>query len=79
MAWMGHPPSHSDFSFFVRASQHKHFLRLAAITGISDADALREAALTGYERLMPGTNYHYRLGLGFFWERMNMEKLDSLK
>lgn len=39
------------FPFFLRASQHRHFLKLATITGITDADALRAAVKEGQERL----------------------------
>ena len=51
--------SGNDFPFFVRATQHRHFEKLATITGISNADALREAVKAGYERL--GVNQWPRL------------------
>ena len=38
-----HYASRSEFPFFIRATQHKYFLKLATITGINDANALREA------------------------------------
>lgn len=71
--------SHSDFPFFVRATQHKHFLRLAVITGIKDADELREAVKAGLERLNVNQWYDFAMSSDSFWNRMNMDKLDSLK
>lgn len=67
-----------DFPFFVRAAQHGHFLNLAKIVGISDADDLRNAVKAGHERL--GTerwnNFYFDRT---FWQSMNMDKLDTLK
>ena len=71
--------SHSDFPYFVRASQHKHFLKLAVVTGISDADALRDAVKAGHERLGVNRWYDFAMSSDSFWNRMNMDKLDSLK
>ena len=71
--------SHSpDFPFFVRASQHKHFLKLAQITGIESADKLREEVKKGHERLETNrwNTFHFRQP---FWNSMNMDKLDTLK
>lgn len=67
-----------NLPFFERATQHKHFLNLGKITGISDANKLRTAVKAGHERLETNrwnTFYFDRT----FWEAMNMEKLDSLK
>lgn len=68
----------NGYPFFVRAAQHKSFSKLAKITGISDADKLREKVKEGHVRL--GTdrwhNFHYERN---FWTSMNMESLDSLK
>jgi len=68
----------NSYPFFVRATQHKSFSKLAKITGISDADELREKVKEGHERL--GTerwyNFHYERN---FWIAMNMDSLDSLK
>ncbi len=67
-----------EFAFFLRATQHKHFLSLATITGISDADELRKAVKEGQERLNVSRwhNFHFNES---FWSSMNMNKLDSLK
>jgi len=71
--------SHSEFPFFIRATQHKHFLRLATITGINGADDLRDAVKAGFDRLNVQRWYDFRMGSISFWHLMNMEKLDSLK
>ncbi len=69
----------NEFPFFLRASQHNNFRKLATITGIDDANALREAVKEGRERLKAGTSdVRFRLG-GSFWDYMNMEKLDTIK
>jgi len=67
-----------EFRFFIRAAQHKHFLNLATITGISDANQLREAVREGQEKLdmRRMQNFHT---IDSFWSLMNMDKLDLLK
>ena len=74
-----HYASHGNsFPFFMRAAQHKHFSKLAAITGISSADELREKVKEGHVRV--GTdkwyNFHFERS---FWSSMNMDNLDTLK
>jgi hypothetical protein len=66
------------YPFFVRAAQHKNFNKLATITGISDAEKLREKVKEGHDRLNTSQwhNFHYERN---FWSSMNMEELDSLK
>lgn len=65
-----------EFQFFIRASQHKNFKKLATITGIDDATALRESVKKGHERLRADQWHNF----GFsFWEYLNMDKLDTLK
>lgn len=70
--------SQVDFPFFVRATQHRHFKRLAAITGISDANELREAAKDGYEKSRARHMPDFYSIASSLWESMNMDKLDSL-
>ncbi len=67
-----------EFLFFTRAAQHKNFKKLATITGIEDANALREAAKKGYDRLKVGEwrGINFRIS---FWDYMNMNKWDTLK
>ena len=71
-------PSYSEgFLFFTRASQHKHFANLATITGIADADILREKVKEGFERL-DVRNWHQFFTQNF-WTSMNMDNLDTIK
>ena len=66
-----------DFPLFLRATQHKYFKKLAIVTGIDDADKLREMVKEGYERL--DVQRWYKFHHQNFWEMMNMDKLDTLK
>jgi len=66
------------FPFFVRAAQHRHFQKLAQITGIGSADKLREAVKAGHQRLGVNQWFNFWMGDRSFWERMNMDALDSL-
>lgn len=71
-------PYRKAFPFFLRASQHKHYQKLATITGIEDVGDLRTAIKKGHERL--GTNRWHTFNLsGSFLREMNLDKLDSLK
>lgn len=67
-----------DFPFFLRATQHKHFEKLAIITGISEADEMREAAKEGHKRLVQERWLNSRFERSF-WSLMNLEKLDTIK
>ncbi len=70
--------SYYSYPFFVRAAQHRNFVKLAEITGINNADILREKARQGYDRF--NANDHDRFIYSqSFWHYMNMDKLDSLK
>jgi hypothetical protein len=71
--------SQSEFPFFIRATQHRHFLKLAKITGIAETDVLREAVKQGQERLNVKVWYDFQMSFSSFWQRLNMDKLDSLK
>ena len=66
-----------DFPLFLRATQHKHFMKLAIVTGVEDADKMREKVKEGYQRL--GVNQWYNFHFQNFWGMMNMDKLDTLK
>ncbi|MBV9656935.1 MAG: TIR domain-containing protein [Verrucomicrobia bacterium] len=68
------------FPLFVRATQHKHFLKLAEITGIDNADELREKTKKGFVRLgiEKWSDFHFYADVSF-WTAMNMDKLDTLK
>lgn len=67
-----------EFPFFVRATQHKHFLKLATITGISDANQLREAVREGQKRLDVSRWHDFHFN-DSFWSSMNMDNLDTFK
>ena len=65
------------FPFFIRASQHKNFANIATITGIADADTLREKFKKGYEQSGLGQDrVFFRQN---FWTAMNMDNLDTIK
>jgi len=66
-----------DFPLFLRATQHKHFTKLARINGIEDVDKLREAVREGHKRF---TASQWRgFPLHNIWNMMNMDNLDTLK
>ena len=67
-----------EFQFFIRASQHKNFRKLATITGIDDANALRESVKKGQERLRVNQWHSFGFRVSF-WDYLNMDKLDTLK
>jgi hypothetical protein len=67
-----------EFPFFLRAAQHKNFRKLATITGINDATALRDAVAKGHERLKIG-NWHDFHFESSFSRAMNLDKLDTIQ
>ena len=67
----------AEFPFFIRASQHKNFANLATITGIADADTLREKFREGYEQ--SGMGQQRGFFMQNFWTAMNMDNLDTIK
>lgn len=74
-----HYSSHGlKFPFFIRAAQHKHYANLAIITGIVDADELREKVKQGHQRLGVGKWHNFYFDRNF-WSSMNMDNLDKLK
>lgn len=68
-----------EFSFFIRATQHKYFKNLGKITGIDNADKLRELVKKGHERLNVSQWHDFFWVRETFWSAMNMDKLDTLK
>jgi hypothetical protein len=72
-----HYSSRGGFPYFIRAAQHRNFLKLAEITGIQGADKLREAARAGQERLQV-SQWHDFWPNRSFWAMLNMDALDSL-
>lgn len=67
-----------EFPFFLRASQHKNFKKLATVTGIDDADKLKEEVKKGHERLETNKWNNFQFNRSS-WESMNMEHLDTIK
>lgn len=67
-----------EFPFFIRASQQKNFKKLAVITGIESAEALRIAVKEGHERhgVDRWHEFHFERS---FWKAMNMDNLDTIK
>ncbi len=68
-----------EFLFFIRATRHKNFLKLAQITGINDVNQLREAVKEGHKRLGVDQWHDFHLQDRSFWSSMNMDNLDTLK
>jgi hypothetical protein len=67
------------FPIFVRATQHKHFKKLAIITGVQTGEELRTKVKAGLERTNVESWFDYKLhGNSSFWELMNMDKIDTL-
>ncbi len=67
------------FPFFVRASQHKHYANLATITGLTDANVLRERVREGLQRINEGGWYSFTSGhIPDFWHALNAEHLNSI-
>jgi hypothetical protein len=66
-----------DFPFFMRATQHKHFAKLAIVTGVTDVGKLKETIRAAYEKFnSSGNGYRFHLNI---LEAMNLEKLDTLQ
>ena len=71
--------SQQGFPFFVRAAQHRNFLKLAEVTGIADANELRDAVRKGHERSGVSQWHTFRLYDRSFWTSMSMDALDTLR
>lgn len=70
---------HRTFPFFIRATQHSGFQKLAAVTGIRDADELKVAVAAGIKRHSVDRWNDFWLRDRDFEEKMNLAKLDTLK
>jgi len=68
------------FPLFRRATQHKHFKKLAIVTGVQTADVLRAKVKAGLERLKidQWIDFSWHSSVSF-WNAANMDKLDTLK
>ena len=71
-------PYGKRYNFFLRATQHRHYQKLAIVTGIGDAETLRQTVREGQQRL--GVDkWHNFWVFGSFWNTLNMDALDTLK
>ncbi len=68
----------SRFPLFVRAATHKHFMTLASLTGVPDAEQLREKVQMKMERLQNNNPLGYLFATGLLWRALNMDALDTL-
>ena len=68
----------NGYPFFVRAAQHKNYLKLVKITGVESVEELRSKIKEGQIRVGVSRwhNFHYESDFG---TSMNIEELDSLK
>lgn len=67
------------FPLFLRATQHKHFQKIAIVTGIEEADALRKAVREGQDWLGVRQWSPFWLSGVSFWAFLNMDNLDTLR
>lgn len=65
-------------SFFLRATQHRHFLNMAIVTGVPVVESLRESVKAGLKGFGADRWNNFWLNNGFA-ELMNLEQLDTLK
>jgi hypothetical protein len=66
------------FPFFLRASRHSDFQKLAIITGIGSGDELRAAVKVGHGKLGVDKWHDFWTTDRSFWGSMNMDGLDTL-
>ncbi|MDU7482369.1 MAG: TIR domain-containing protein [Hafnia alvei] len=67
-----------SFPLFIRAAQHKSFLKIATAMGVTDADELKISVRKGIERvrLSQWNNFSFCQS---FWDAFNMDALDTIK
>lgn len=67
--------------FFIRAAQHKHFAKLAIVTGVDEVEVLRSKVTKGNGRMKPDGEIFFNFyahGMNFL-SLMNIDQWDSLK
>lgn len=69
---------HGAFPFFLKASRHRDFQKLAVITGVDNGDAIRTAVKAGHQRLNVDRWTNFWSSDRTFWGSMNMDGLDTL-
>jgi len=67
------------FPFFIRASQHKNFKKLAIVLGVRSADECRDKIKNALERLKSArwSDFSSHADVSF-WDAANMDKLDTI-
>jgi len=70
------PYTGGNYLLFGKATQHKYFLNLGIVTGINDANILRENVKEGLKRIVFKRAYFHNSDS--IWRKLNMEKLDTL-
>ena len=73
-----HYASQSDFTFFVRAAQHRHFLNLATVIGIKDVEELKRKAKEGYEGSGISRSSDFFMSGSTPWAQLNVDAFDSI-
>ncbi len=66
------------FPFFLKATRHRDFQKLAKVTGIKSGDELRAAVRAGHERLDINRWRDFWMSGTKFWNHMNIDGLDTL-
>jgi len=69
---------HGAYPFFIRATRHRDFQKLARVTGIDNGDALRAAVKEGHKRFNVQAWNQFWYGDRTFWTSMNMDELDTI-
>ena len=68
----------AEFPFFIRASQHKYFANLVTITGIADANVLREKVKEGLDQ-SSGQLRNFFIHDINFRSAMNLDNLNTIQ
>lgn len=71
-------PFNNPYPIFIRAAQHKYFIKLTIITGITSVDELRVKAREGHQQFITGMGHRFNFENNF-WSSLNLDNLDSIK
>ena len=66
------------FNFFIRAAQHKSFVKLLTLTGFNNKDELKESIMKGIA-LQGNRNFGGAFRIATYPDMLNMENWDTLK
>lgn len=67
---------HEEYDFFLRATQHKNFLKLQEIVGPKSVEEIRAAVKKGSENL--SREFRSMSSNGPFWDQLNLSHMDTL-